>query len=291
VNEPAQVLEVACHQLGLNCAPAELIRAAENTMYRLPGAIVARVTRAGQFATAGKEVRVSRWLRDEGVAVVEAVPGLAQPVRVGSRAVTFWRELPEHHAGSIDQIADVLHALHRLTPPRELNLPPLAPFVRLRERIAEAAMLDGPERSWLLEHLGRLEHDYAGLPCGMPFGAVHGDAWGGNIVATVDGPVVLDLERFAFGPPEWDLVSIAVDHVTFGTLPQADWERFCARYGYDVIGWAGYEVLRDARELRKVTFALQMAGQYPHLTEQARYRLTCIQGRHGPRPWHWQAVP
>ena len=291
MNDPAQALEQACRQLGLSCAPAELIRAAENTMYRLPGAVVARVTRPGQLAAAGKEVRVSRWLHEAGVAVVEAVPELAQPVQVGSRAVTFWRELPAHHDGNIDQIADVLHTLHRLTPPRELDLPPLAPFVRLRERIAEADILDGSERPWLLEHLGRLEQNYAVLPSGLPLCAVHGDAWGGNIVTTVDGPVLLDLERFAYGPPEWDLVSIAVDHVTFGTLPRADWERFCVRYGYDVTGWAGYEVLRDARELRKVTFALQMAGQYPHLTEQARYRLSCIQGRQGPRPWHWQPVP
>lgn len=36
---------------------------------------------------------------------------------------------------------------------------------------------------------------------------------------------------------------------------------------------AGFEVLRDARELHKVTFAIQMAPQRADIAEQARYRL------------------
>jgi aminoglycoside phosphotransferase (APT) family kinase protein len=117
------------------------------------------------------------------------------------------------------------------------------------------------------------------------------DAWGGNIVATAAGPVVLDLERFAYGPPEWDLASIAVDHFTFGSLSDAEWAAFCHRYGSDVTQWAGYPILRDARELRKVTFAAQMAATNPALEENARYRLACIRGLHGPRPWYWKPVP
>ena len=77
------------------------------------------------------------------------------------------------------------------------------------------------------------------------------------------------LERFAFGPPEWDLTSIAVDYTTFGELTIEEWQGFCNRYGYDVTAWSGFEVLRDARELRKVTFALQLANERPELAEQA----------------------
>ncbi len=120
--------------------------------------------------------------------------------------------------------------------------------------------------------------------------AVHGDAWGGNIVVTAAGPVVLDLERFSLGPTEWDLASIAVSCLPFGALSAADWDRFCHQYGQDVTTWHGYEILRDARELRKVTFALQMAGELPHLRDQAHHRLACIRGEVGPRPWHWRAV-
>ena len=108
---------------------------------------------------------------------------------------------------------------------------------------------------------------------------------------TEHGPVLLDLERFAYGPPEWDLASVAVNHTTFGNISTEEWANFTAHYGQDVTMWAGFEVLRDVRELRKVTFAVQMAGQRADIAEQARYRLACLRGEHGPRPWSWTAVP
>jgi aminoglycoside phosphotransferase (APT) family kinase protein len=291
MSDPRSALEAACQRVGLDPTAAEVIRAGENTLFLLPSAIVARVTREGQLEAAGKEVRVARWLRDVGVPAVEPAPNLNQPVSVNGRAVTFWRKLPDHHEGSIEQVAQVLRRLHQLAPPPDLQLPELMPFVRLEQRIAEARVFDELDRDWLRQHLHRLQQRYRELPAGLPRGAVHGDAWGGNIVATDQGPVVLDLERFAYGPPEWDLASIAVDHATFGSLSDDEWAQFCDCYGHDVTTWTGYDVLRDARELRKVTFAAQMAGQYPNLHDQATYRLECIRGQHGPRPWFWQPVP
>ncbi|MFJ1542336.1 phosphotransferase family protein [Micromonospora chalcea] len=290
MTEAIAALTGACQQVGLDATGAELVRAGENVLYRLPGAVVARVARPGQIDAAAKEVRVSRWLQESGIPVVRVVPGIAQPVQVDGRAVTFWRELPDHREGSVDQVADILRQIHGLQPPPDLALPALAPFVRLKERIAETTVFNTDEREWLLAHLQRLTEQYETLPVGFPPAAVHGDAWGGNIVATATGPVVLDLERFAYGPPEWDLASIAVDHFTFGSLSAEEWAQFCTCYGHDVTEWEGYTVLRDTRELRKVTFAAQMAAQHRHLTGQARYRLTCIRGEKGPRPWHWTPV-
>lgn len=291
MRQASDVLEAACQDLDIDPTGAELIRVGENTLYRLSGGIVARVTRAGQIETARKETRVSRWLQEQGIPVVEILPNLAQPVKIDDRAVTFWRELPTHREGTIRQVAHVLRRIHALQPPADLKLPPLEPFVRLKQRIAEATVLDDTARKWLLGHLARLEQRYANLPAGLPTSAVHGDAWGGNIIDTADGPVVLDLERFAYGPPEWDLASIAVDHFTFGTTSAAEWVAFCQQYGHDITAWSGYPILRDARELRKVTFAAQMATQFPQLKTQALYRLACIQGQAGHRPWNWVPVP
>ncbi len=128
---------------------------------------------------------------------------------------------------------------------------------------------------------------------GMLPSPVHGDAGGGNIVLPCDQstPVVLDLERFAYGPPEWDLTSIAVSCFTFGTVTTDEWKSFSSSYGRDVTEWEGYPLLRDTRELRKVTFAAQIASQRQDLVSEAHYRLACIQGEVGPRPWHWKPVP
>jgi aminoglycoside phosphotransferase (APT) family kinase protein len=259
-------------------------------LYRLAGGIVVRVTRPGQLSTAAKEVKVSRWLRSLGVPVVEALPGIDQPVSIDGRAVTFWWELPPHRRSTIAELATVLSQLHALPEP-DFELPPLAPFVRLRERLAETTILSPEDRDWLVTHLSTLEASYEALPEGRARCAIHGDAWVGNLAVTEYGPVLLDLERFAYGPPEWDLSSIAVDYATFGSFSREVWEGFCQRYGYDVTTWSGFELLRDARELRKVTFALQLAPQREDIAEQAHYRLACIRGEHGPRPWGWKGIP
>jgi aminoglycoside phosphotransferase (APT) family kinase protein len=291
VNDEAHaLLRQACRRAGITAEGAGVIRAAENTLYRLPGGIVARLTPPGQFAAATKEVQVSRWLQTQGLPVVEVVPGIQQPIAIDQRAVTFWRELPDHRESTTAELATMLRHLHDLPTP-DFELPPLAPFIRLPERLAEAAALDAADRDWLLAHLAQLESAYADLPEGKDWCAVHGDAWSGNLVVTADGPVLLDLERFAHGPPEWDLTSLAVDYTTFGSITAGEWTDFCDRYGQDVTTWTGFTILRDARELRKVTFAIQLAFTRADIAEQAHYRLACIRGEEGPRPWGWTGVP
>src|SRR5262249_44268227 len=120
---------------------------------------------------------------------------------------------------------------------------------------------------------------------------VHGDIWAGNVAVTDHELILLDLERFAFGPPEWDLTSMAVDFLTFGSISPEEWADFCQRYGQDVTTWAGFGVLRDIRELRRTTFAAQLAAGRPDVAEQAAYRLACLKGEQGPRPWGWTGVP
>lgn len=60
------VLHAACAQVGLDASSVEPIRFGENDIYRLPGQVIARIARAGQFAAAVNEVNVSRWLEDSG---------------------------------------------------------------------------------------------------------------------------------------------------------------------------------------------------------------------------------
>jgi hypothetical protein len=143
-DDPSAVLLEACRAVGLDATHAELIRAGENTLYRLPGRIVARVTREGQAVAAAKEVCVSRWLMAVGVPVVEALADIDQPAEVERRAVTFWRELPPHRRGNLAELADILRQLHALPAP-DFELPPLAPFVRqiTGSRVCGASMERG----------------------------------------------------------------------------------------------------------------------------------------------------
>jgi fructosamine-3-kinase len=115
--------------------------------------------------------------------------------------------------------------------PTDFELPPLAPFVRLSERINGATTLSDDARAWLRRRLDDLQEAFDDLPTGLPKGPIHGDAWAGNVVVTADSPVLLYLERCSVGPPEWDLVSTAVRYSTFGTMTATEYDDFAAHMG------------------------------------------------------------
>ncbi|WP_324193436.1 phosphotransferase family protein [Nocardia otitidiscaviarum] len=175
--------------------------------------------------------------------------------------MTFWRELPPHHHGTPAQVAGALKKLHALTPPTSFDLGKLAPFVRLDERIDSADFLPADDRQWMREYLAELRQRWENLPTGLPWCVIHGDAWVGNVVATDDGRVILlDLERTSVGPPEWDLVHTAIKWMSFGWISAKQYGEFCDVYGYDITAWEGFELLRDIREFRMTTMAVQMAA-------------------------------
>jgi hypothetical protein len=289
---PSEIaLKQACAEVGLSSSGAEPIRLGENAIYRLPGQVVVRIGRSGQVDAAAKEVDVARWLASVELRAVETFPGIDQPVVIDGSPVTFWRELPEHRHGTPREVAAVLKRLHASPLPTKFALPPIAPFVRLAERIDGATTLSADDRAWLRGQLGRLKGAFDALPAGLPRSAIHGDAWAGNVVVTADGPALLDLERFSLGPPEWDLVSTAVRLSTFGTMTAEEYKAFGTAYGHDVLEWDGFDVLRDIRELRVTCYAAQRASEEPSLRSEADLRVACIRGLHGPRPWRdWKPL-
>jgi aminoglycoside phosphotransferase (APT) family kinase protein len=289
--EHRAVLAEACAQIRIDSSGAEPIRLGENALFRLPGDVVARITRPGQLAAATREVLIAQWLAEHDVPAVRALKDIGQPVQVGDRAVTFWEELPPHRHGTPAEVATAIRRLHDLPVPSDVPFAALDPFVRLSERIDAARTLTGTDLNWLRECLASLQARYAELPAGLPHCVVHGDAWVGNVVATDDGQVVLlDLERCSVGPPEWDLVSTAIKHTSFNWITAEDYRDFCDRYGHDVIDWPGFELLRDIRELRMASYVAQRAAENPDARAEASLRVACLRG-HATRPWQWTPAP
>ncbi|MGV9662765.1 phosphotransferase [Nocardia niigatensis] len=286
------VLKAACIAAGLDPNGAELLRLSENAIYKLPGGVVVRISRPGQQTAAQREANVARWLEASGICAVQVISGVAQPVVIDGRAVTFWKELPPHQHGTPAQVAGALKQLHALAPPADFVLGEVAPFVRLEERITAATILYDDDRHWMVDHLAALRQRWADLPNGLPWCVIHGDAWVGNVVSTDDGQVILlDLERTSIGPPEWDLVHTAIKWKSFGWITEAEYTEFATVYGHDVTTWAGFELLRDIREFRMTTMAVQTASSNPAWREQAEHRLACVRGRFGARPWAgWEAL-
>lgn len=62
------------------------------------------------------------------------------------------------------------------------------------------------------------------------------------------------------GRPEWDLVHTAIKWTSFGMISEQQYAEFCAVYGHDVMAWEGFELLRDIREFRMTTMAVQVGA-------------------------------
>ncbi|MGW3332484.1 phosphotransferase family protein [Streptomyces rubiginosohelvolus] len=202
-------------------------------------------------------MRVARRPARENLPAVRLVD-VEQPVEADGRPVTFWAELPPQRHGSVEDVAEILARLHSL-PTSAIELGYLDPFVRIGERLHAANTIHDDDKQWLHSLHRNLVAAWAGRPAGLPDWVVHGDAWPGNIVRTASDVLMMDLERFSVGPPEWDLVSTAVRAKTTGAVSAREYDRFCAVYGYDVTAWEGYPVLARARELYMVTYAAQHA--------------------------------
>ncbi|MGW6391678.1 phosphotransferase family protein [Streptomyces sp. NPDC055103] len=276
---------------GFSAQGATLIRLGENALWRLASDVVVRIARPGQDEAAIREVAVARWLASAGVPTVEPL-AIDQPVIASGRAATFWEFLPPHEAGTEADLAGLLAQLHRLPLP-SFAIGRLNPFVRIEERLAASRAVAEEDRAWLLNRLRELEGQWRDRPAGRGDCVVHGDAWTGNC-AVIKTPtrraVLLDYERTSVGPPEWDLTSTAIAADTFGSLSTDRYRAYCDHYGYDVMDWPGYPTLRGIRELRLVTFALQVADFDPSARAEAVNRVDCLRGRKGPRPWGWRAV-
>ncbi|WP_079056140.1 aminoglycoside phosphotransferase family protein [Streptomyces caeruleatus] len=282
------ILEEACGAAGFNPAGAEPVRMAENEIWRLPGKVIVRIARAGQWKAAVREVRVARWLADNDVPAVRALP-IEQPVEAAGRPVTFWVELPPHENGTVRDVVTLLKMLHPLPVP-DFPLDRLDPFVRVTERIDAATSLSEEDRGWLRHRHAELRAWWERRPVGLRECVVHGDAWVGNVPRTAAGPLLMDFERVSVGPPEWDLVSTAVKMTTTSAVTRAEYAEFCTAYGTDVTQWEGYELLAGARELRMTTYAAQHAATRPEWRAEAQYRVDCLRGRAEPRPWHWKGI-
>jgi aminoglycoside phosphotransferase (APT) family kinase protein len=279
-------LKTAAGRAGVELHHPRLLRLGDSATIAANAEVVAKVTRfPGQQAVAHREVAVSRWLATVGIPAVRAV---ADAVDEGEYAVTFWRRIPDHRSGTAAEVAASLTQLHALPVDSAPELDVIQPFVRVADRI-DASPLTVEDKQFLHQRLVELQDRWP-PPAGLGTAILHGDPNTGNVVVTPDGQVLVwDLERFSVGPREWDLTLQAVSYNTCRWLTDQEYGEFVDAYGHDVTRDAVYPLFRDVRELRMTTWLANKAGQDPAIRAEAEQRVACLRGRHGERPWHWQA--
>ena len=288
MNDSQDILERACAVAGIDADGARLLRVGSNTVYRLKAPIIARVSRPG--ADAGqirRTVAVARWLESVGYPAVR-VAEADQPVVIDGHVVTFWQAVSDDgdQYASVAEVAEVLLRLHTLTAPADLHLPELAPFANAPTRIEANTWLNPDDRAFLITTLARMRAAYDGLEFTLPTGVIHGDASIGNVLRDTNGnPVVIDLDGFAIGPREWDLALTAIYYDSFGWHARGEYQDFVRVYGYDIMAWPGYPVMRAVREFLMVTWVIQKAPESERAAAEAAKRIAALRTGASRKDW------
>jgi aminoglycoside phosphotransferase len=285
--EASAVLRDACEVAGLQAEGAALLRLGENAIFRLAhDRVVVRIARGlDVLPDARKEVAVAAWLADTGLSAAHTTR-TSQPLTVRGHPVTFWQCIDDTGAkATTAELGTMLRRLHALQVPDSLHLPELEIFGRVAERITAARIADA-ERSFLARRLDTLRAQYQDLGFALTASAVHGDAHQGNLIKQPDGTaVMIDLERFAFGPPETDLSVTATEYL-IGWHTGEQYADFVRAYsGYDVMTWPGFPVVRAINELKMTTWLMQNISESDGTAIEFRTRLASLRDPGGPRRW------
>lgn len=162
----------------------------------------------------------------------------------------------------------------------------MMPLARLEEEIAAAQTVTEQDRRWLRAHLEELRGRWKTRPAGVPWSVIQGADWAENVVVGDDGDLILvGLGEAVVGPPEWDLVHVAIECWTAAAITATEYADFCAGYGRDVMRWDGFYLLRDIQEFRMALQSLRGATVNPAYQGQALRRLAYVRGDKGMRPW------
>jgi aminoglycoside phosphotransferase (APT) family kinase protein len=281
-------LAEACAIAGLDATDAELIRLGENAVFRLRSEpVIIRIARdSSRLPDSEREIQVSHWLVSENFAAVRAL-NTRQPIMVNGHVATLWVSASERtEYGSARELGDLMRRLHGLTPPPTLHLPTVAPFERARHRIGRERALLADDRIFLRDRCEQLAAAYDRLSFELPSGVVHGDANVGNVIRDRHGRALLsDLDGFAVGPREWDLVLTAIYYERFGWHTEQEYRDFTDAYGYDVMISPAYPVLRDTRELLMVTWLAQNADANAGTAAELAKRVRALRQELSRRDW------
>jgi hypothetical protein len=282
------VLEQACRFVGLDPSGAILARLGENAMYRLPGeSVMVRIGRSEEAAR--KEAHVAKWFASHEFCAVRPTGDWDQPVIVDGLPVTFWEFIHEdmRPVTSAD-LGQMLRQLHALPEPTSFQLPGFSPMPKVEERIHRLPerLLSRADAEFLLHRRHEIATEFTTLEFVLPPGPVHGDAHAGNLMRSANGTIkLIDFEDFCYGPREWDVAVEAVRYQSLGWVNESDYRSYVAEYGFDVIDWPGFRVVRAARELNMTTWLAQRLGQEEEIDMEVRQRISDLRDDQSARHW------
>lgn len=280
-------LTLACQRVELERTPDELIRMGSNAVFRIAGQVIARVASSPRLLpNAEKQIEVARWLQTVGYPATRALD-VAQPVEAADRVVTFWESISsETTYAPIRAVAGLIKRLHELPPPSHISLPELRPFGTTEDALPRFAGLPQADAQFLRERVAWARETFPLLPFALPRGHIHGDANVGNVICDDGGRAVLiDLDGFAVGAREWDLIQTALFYDRLGWHTDDEYRDFVDVYGYDITEWTAYSELADMREIAMTSWIARKAESSPESAAEAVKRIEAIRSGGSRRDW------
>ncbi|KIF76681.1 deubiquitinase [Streptomyces sp. 150FB] len=288
--DATRVMAAACRRAGLDGDGATLIRLGENALFRLSAhPVVVRIARSTEYLESARgEVRVSRWLSGEGFPVTRVVDDLGQPIIVDGHPATFWHLIDaSDRKATYGELGAVLRDLHSLNLPDDLRLPPYPVLDRTERRINAAAGIPEDDRVFLRKRARELRGRVADLRFDSEKGPVHGDAHVQNLMVDRNGQVILiDLERFSYDFPEWDLMVTATEHHSLRWQTPQEYAAFVGSYGRDLRAWPGFPTLRAVQEFNMTTWLMQNISESPETAAEYARRISSLRNDDAPRDWN-----
>lgn len=265
-----------CRQAGLPSCELELLRLGSNAVFRVGKRVVLRVMRPGTCDEAvQREIALVRDFARLGVPAARLV-GLPvdQPLQADGCFGTVWEQLqPADREAVYRQLGSLLRTFHERVGNLSVHLEQWDPLDAAAQRLAElGGSYPEADLAMLRDWYQRVGDTLPRLHYVLPPGVIHGQAEVGNVLLRAGQPVLIDFERVALGPREWDLIDTAVTITRFGR-PEAHYRDFARAYGVDVRTWDGYDTLRRLWELRATTWLMQNKHHGSGTAEQIEVRL------------------
>lgn len=288
-----EALRAVCAQFGIdNTDAAVLLQHRSNAVWRA-GATVVRLAPdtplRRQRATAA--LTVTRWLATTGDSIALApLPG-PQPVVAAGAIATFWPYCPTPEPIDPAALGRLLRRLHTAgEPPESVRIPAYEPLRRLHEALGIDSQRTEPaltstDRGWISERADDLIATFRDTQWPLGIGVIHADAHTENAIHDGDNWVLIDWDNTSIGPRELDLISTVPDHFH---EPETYRQRFAASYGYDLLTWPGWTLLRDIVELHSIGSYIRLAASKPAAANELRRRVDSL--RTGDRSIVWHPV-
>jgi hypothetical protein len=279
------ILERACSQVGLDTSGAAPMRIGTNALFRLTNdSIVVRIgLNREAIRSADTEIRVAQWLASSGIVAARPATGIIQPIIVDGHPVTFWDWIETNGANaSPAQLGRTLRSVHALGE-RGIELEPFDPLAPV-VAFLRGSLAVKPALPFLRDQCSILADAYRELSFELPAGPIHGDAHVGNLLISDGRAILIDLETFAIGPREWDLIPTAVQHERFGLSLDA-YKSFATAYGFDVRTWSGYPILRRIREVAITAWLGARVRRDRGAASEFGRRLASLQNDRATRRW------